>query len=234
MGQRMEDDAPYELYQRAWAGKKDDEEITQSFMLARAKDIITEFNECGHEFHEKLVGNRGKEAQKKASQLKIEVEQFIKKYDLLPSSIIQLMKKDAPYELKERVIERVRSGEKLSPNFIVSQARKMIVEFCREGNEFYGDISGNNGEEAQNMANELKVSLEGFVKKYETNLKIGNVTSLTSDMVTELVPKGRIVQGAKKEKEHPEKLSLVSETFKETTYQNALLRSKTHPYQISP
>jgi hypothetical protein len=234
MIQKMEDDAPYELYQRAWGGKKEDEDITPAFVLARAKEIIEDFNECGHDLHEKLAGSRGEKEQKFAGKLKMEVEQFIKKYGIVPASPIQLMKKDAPYELKERVIERVRSCEKLSPKFVLLQAKEMIVEFYKKGNNSYEDISGDNGEEAQNMANELKASLEEFVKKYEGDFKTANLLSLSHEETLEITPKGEKGEELKEEKAPPEKLSLFVATLKEATSNATLLPSKTQQYHISP
>lgn len=213
---------------------QENEEITPAFVLARAKEIIEDFNEFGHDLNGKLVGIRGKEAQIFAVKLKMEVEQFIKKYEIVPASPIQLMKKDAPYELKERVIERARSGEKLHAKFVLSQAKEMIVEFYKKGNDSYEDISGNNGEEAQNMANELKASLERFVQKHEGNFKTANLPGISPEETSELMPRGKIGEELKEEKVPPEKLSLYIATLKKDNSNVALLPSKTRQYHISP
>ncbi len=234
MIQKMEDDAPYELYQKAWEGKQEDEEITPAFVLARAKEIIEDFNEFGHDLHEKLVGARGKEAQIFAFKLKMEVEQFIKKYDIVPASPIQLMKKDAPYELKERVIERIRSGERLHPKFVLSQAKEMIVEFYKKGNDSYEDISGNNGEEAQNMANELKAGLERFVQKYEGKFETANLPGISSEETSERTPGGKTGEELNEEKAPPEELPLYIATRKKDNSNVALFPSKTHQHHTPP
>ena len=232
MIQKMEEDAPYELYQEVWEAKQEDEEITPSHVLARAKQLLENFNQFGHDLHEKLVGIRGKEAQTSAIRLKMELEQFVKKFESVPASPIQLMKKDAPYELKERVIERIRIGEKLNPEFVLSQAREMIAEFGKEGNDSYEDISGDNGEEAQKMANELKVSLERFVQKYERNFNAANRPGISSEESFERALRG--MSGEQSEKAPPEKSSFFMTAFKEANTRSPLLRSKLNQYPISP
>lgn len=232
MIQKMEEDAPYELYQEVWEAKQEDEEITPSHVLARAKQILENFNQFNQALHEKLVGTRGKEAQTSAIRLKMELEQFVKKFESVPASPIQLMKKDAPYELKERVVERIRIGEKLNPEFVLSQAREMIAEFGKEGNDSYEDISGDNGEEARNMANELKISLERFVQKYERNFHAANRPGISSEESFEHAPGG--MSGEESEKAPPEKSSLFMAAFREANTHSSLLPPKEHQYPVSP
>jgi hypothetical protein len=234
MIQKMEEDAPYELYQEVWEAKQEDEEITPSHVLARAKEILESFNQFGQELYERIDGTRGREAQTAAVRLKMELEQFVKKFESASASPIQLMKKDAPYELKERVIERIRIGEKLNPEFVLSQAREMIAEFCKEGNDSYEDISGDNGEEAQSMANELKVSLERFVQKYERHFHMANIPGISSEESFGCAPSGRSGEGSKDEKAPLEKSSFFMAAFKEANTRSPLLRPKTHQYPISP
>ena len=232
MIQKMEEDAPYELYQEVWEAKQEDEEITPSHVLARAKQILENFNQFDQDLHEKLVGTRGKEAQTSVIRLKMELEQFVKKFESVPASPIQLMKKDAPYELKERVIERIRIGEKLNPEFVLSQAREMIAEFGKEGNDSYEDISGDNGEEAQHMAYELKVSLERFVQKYERNFHAVNRPGISSEESFEGAP--RVMSGEQSEKAAHEKSSFFMAAFREANTRSPLLQPKINQYPVSP
>lgn len=232
MIQKMEEDAPYELYQEVWEAKQEDEDITPSYVLARAKQLLENFNQFGQDLHEELVGTRGKDAQSSAIRLKMELEQFVKKFESVPASPLQLMKKDAPYELKERVIERLRIGEKLNPGFVLSQARELIAEFGKEGSDSYEDISGDNGEEAQKMANELKVSLERFMQKHERNYHVANHPGISSEESLERAPRG--MSGEQSEKAPPEKSSLFMAAFKEAKTHAPLSLPKIYQYQTYP
>ena len=49
MIQKMEEDAPYELYQEVWEAKQEDEEITPTLILTRAKQILENFNQFGQD-----------------------------------------------------------------------------------------------------------------------------------------------------------------------------------------
>lgn len=204
----MEDDAPYELYRRTWEEKKDNEEITPALVLERAKEILNDFNHSGNYLYEALAGNRGQEAHNLAIKLKMDVKQFIKKYEIVFASLIQLMKKDAPYELKERVNARIRSCEELNPRFVMSQAKEMISEFSKKGTESYEDVSGLNGEEAQNMANELKLSLEIFIKKYDCCVKTAPLSGLSPEETSNLTTGNDTEQGSRGEKSASEQLTL--------------------------
>lgn len=234
MIQKMEEDAPYELYQEVWEAKQEDEEITPTLILTRAKQILENFNQFGQDLHEKLVGTRGKDAQLSAIRLKMELEQFVKKFETVSACPMQLMKKDAPYELKERVIERLRIGEKLTPEFVLSQAMEMIAEFSREGNDSYEDICGENGEEAQKMAFELKFSLERFVQKYGRNSQVVKLPGISSEESFERALGGRSAKTSKKEKATSEESSFFMVGFKEAHTPSSLLRSKIQQYNVSP
>ncbi len=232
MIQKMEEDAPYELYQEVWEAKQEDEEITPTLILTRAKQILENFNQFGQDLHEKLVGTRGKDAQLSAIRLKMELEQFVKKFET--ACPIQLMKKDAPYELKERVIERLRIGEKLTPDFVLSQAMEMIAEFSREGNDSYEDICGDNGEEAQKMACELKLSLERFVQKHERNFQAVKRSGISAEESLERVSGDSSGKGSKADKSPSGGFPFYTEAFKEVHASSSLLRAKIQQYNVSP
>ncbi len=234
MIQKMEEDAPYELYQEVWEAKQEDEEITPTLILTRAKQILENFNQFGQDLHEKLVGTRGKDAQLSAIRLKMELEQFVKKFETVSACPIQLMKKDAPYELKERVIERLRIGEKLTPDFVLSQAMEMIAEFSREGNDSYEDICGDNGEEAQKMASELKFSLERFVQKYGRNSQAIKLPVISSEESFERALGGRSAEESKVNKSPSGGSPFYTAVFKEVQTPSSLLRSKIQQYNVSP
>lgn len=230
MIQKMEEDAPYELYQEVWEAKQEDEEITPTIILTRAKQILENFNQFGQDLHEKLVGIRGKDEQLSAIRLKMELEQFVKKFEAVSASPIQLMKKDAPYELKERVIERLRIGEKLNPEFVLLQASEMIAEFDKEGNDFYEDISGENGEEAQHMAKELKASLERFVRKYERNFQAAKRPGISSEESFERALKGE----ESRQQTLSGKSPFLTPVFTDAGSHSSLQGHRMQPYNISP
>jgi hypothetical protein len=233
MIQKMEEDAPYELYQEVWEAKQEDEEITPSYVLTKAKQILEDFNQFGQGFHEKLIGIRGKEAQASAIRLKKELEQFVKKFESVPASPIQLMKKDAPYELKERVIERLRIGEKLNPEFVLLQASEMIAEFDKEGNDSYEDISGENGEEAQHMAKDLKASLERFVRKYECKFQAAKLPGISSEESFERALKGS--EGEESRQQNPSGESpFYTPVFTDAGSPSSLSRHRMQQYNMSP
>lgn len=73
----------YEIHVRAVEGKREDETLTPAFVLARAKEIIEDYHEGGHDLHDELVGDRGEEAQKAAREDFAATKRFIRKYENL-------------------------------------------------------------------------------------------------------------------------------------------------------